>query len=495
MATGAILTIDQGTTNTKALLVDASGKTIARASRPMTVACPHPGWVEQDAAALWNSVREAIDECLEKSGGATPSAIGISNQRESVVVWNRATGAPAGPCVIWQCRRSAPFCAELRGRDLEPFIRSRTGLGIDPLFSASKIRWLIDNIPDGKQRAASGELCAGTVDSWVLWNLTGGAAHACDVTNASRTQLMNLRGLDWDAELLGLFDVPASMLAAIKPSSGLFGVTVQHGRLAAGVPVTAVIGDSHAALFAHACFRPGAVKATYGTGSSLMKRTAQPVESRHGLSTTVAWGRQAGAHYALEGNITTTGGAVQWVGELLGFDAATAQAATLAAGVDDTGGVYLVPALAGLGAPHWRDDARGLICGLTRGTTAAHLARAAIDAIAYQVADVFDAMEKDSGAAAPELLADGGASANDRLMQFQADILDRRVVRNLSSDLSALGAAYLAGLGAGVWRDENDLAGLERGEQSFEPRMAASDRRRLRQGWRQAVQRTLMVAT
>ncbi|MGJ5818942.1 FGGY family carbohydrate kinase [Paludibaculum fermentans] len=486
-----ILSIDQGTTNTKALLLDGQGTVLARAARPMTVHCPRPGWIEQDARAIWQAVLEVMDECLEAAGGAPPAALAVSNQRESVIVWNRKTGEPCGPCVIWQCRRTAPFCADLRQRGLETAIRQKTGLGIDPLFSASKAAWLIEQLPDGRARAEAGELCMGTVDSWLLWNLTQGAAHACDTTNASRTQLMNLSRLAWDDELLAWYGIPRAVLPKIQPSSHLFGGTAGAGRCGDGVPICGMIGDSHAALFAHAAFRPRATKATYGTGSSLMRATDAPVASRHGLSATVAWSADGLTQYGIEGNITLSGGTMQWAGELLGLHDPAADLAGMAAARNDNDGVYLVPAMAGLGAPYWRDDARGLITGLTRGTTAGHLARAALESIAYQVRDVFDAMALDTGEQPEMLLADGGASRNDQLMQFQADILGRPVVRNLSPDLSAMGAAWLAGLAAGVWTGVEELEQLPRQEQRFEPRMSETDRRRLHDGWRDAVARVL----
>lgn len=489
MTTRAILAIDQGTTNTKALLVDSQGTILARAARPLSVQCPKPAWVEQDPLALWNSVREAIDDCLDRAGRPRPAAIAITNQRESVIVWNRRTGQPEGPCVVWQCRRSAPFCAGLRRCGWEGLLRARTGLTIDPLFSASKARWLLDHIPDGSLRAEQGELCLGTVDSWVLWNLTGGAVHACDMTNASRTQLFNIRRLAWEDELLEIFGIPAAALPEVKPSSAIYGECVRLGNLPAGAPIASLIGDSHAALFGHAAFRPGSVKATYGTGSSLMTLTGAPVDSAGGLSTTIAWARGQAAEYALEGNISVTGGAVQWFGEFLGRAEPAASVAALAEEVPDTGGVYFVPAFVGLGAPHWNDGARGLITGLTRGIRAAHVARAALEAIAYQVRDVFDLMEAESGRELPALLADGGASQNDTLMQFQADILGRPVVRSSSAELSAVGAAWLAGLASGVWTSLEELENLPRPVRRFEPRMPASQRNILYEGWRRAVAR------
>jgi glycerol kinase len=487
-----ILAIDQGTTNTKVLLFDEASAVAARASRPVTITFPEAGWVEQDPAQLWRSVEDGIEECLvaSRASRVRPDVVAVTNQRESVLVWERATGRPLGPCIVWQCRRTSPFCDELRRRGLQETIESKTGLTIDPLFSASKIRWLLDAIPNGHARAAGGELCAGTVDSWVLWNMTGGAVHACDATNASRTQLYGLQLGDWDDELLGIFGLPRRMLPDIRPSSGQFGTTQGMRSLPDGVPIASLIGDSHAALFGQAAFEPGTVKATYGTGSSLMTVTPKPVRSSHGLSTTVAWALPGGASYALEGNITMTGGAIDWLAQFLGGANTPASVADLAATVDDAGGVYLVPAFAGLGAPHWDDRARGVICGLTRGTTAARVARATLESIAYQVRDVFDAMRSDSSQAPTALLADGGASRNDGLMQFQADVLGCPVVRTSSADLSAQGAAWLAGLATKIWPSLDALARLPRTVDRFEPSMSSTERHTRYAGWRDALRRT-----
>lgn len=482
-----ILAVDQGTTNTKSVLMDGA-VVVASASRPVEVSFPRPGWVEQDAFELWTSVREAVAECLSQAPDANIAALGITNQRESAIVWDRRTGEPAGPCVIWQCRRTAPFCAELRERGLSDLIQERTGLAVDPLFSASKIRWLLSGIHRGFERAAAGELCAGTVDSWLLWRFTSGAVHATDATNASRTQLLNLRTAQWDNDLLGIFKIPANCLPEVRPSSGVFGHT-SGNKLPEGIPIASMIGDSHAALFGHAAFTPGSVKATYGTGSSLMTLTEQPVASNYGLSSTVAWARDGEVKYALEGNITNSGATVQWFGEFLGLSSAAEEAASLASTVDDAGGVYIVPAFAGLGAPHWDAEARGLISGLTRASRSAHVARAALESIAYQVRDVFEAMRQDMGIAPPVLLADGGASRNDTLMQFQADILDRPVVRTLTADLSIRGCAWLAGLAIGYWNSLCELEALPRETQRFEPRFAESRRTELISGWNDAVSR------
>jgi glycerol kinase len=546
------LAIDQGTTNTKVLLVDHAGAVRARASRAVEIAFPWPGWVEQGARALWASVTRAVDDCLGRAGDAEIAAVGVTNQRESVVVWDRRTGDPAGPCITWQCRRTVSYCEELRERGLEAYIRERSGLPVDPLFSGSKARWLLANIPDGTARAAAGELCIGTVDSWLLWNLTGAAVHATDASNASRTQLLNLRQCRWDEELLRLFGIPEACLPEVHASSGIFGSTTRCGMLPAGVPVAGMIGDSHAALFGHAAFSPGAVKATYGTGSSLMTPVESPIPSAHGLSTTIAWalnrfgrgGQRYAAtpgqtpsfrrslpetgclsqglpcgnatpgrvppkplsttiawaessrvRYALEGNITNTGGAMQWLADFLGLSGGAEEAAALAATVPDAGGAYLVPAFAGLGAPHWDAGARGLVCGLTRGTTAAHVARATLDSIAYQVRDVFEALRQDAAISAPALFADGGASRNNLLMQFQADILGCPVIRSTSADLSAIGAAWLAGLGIGYWKSLEELEGLPRETARFEPGMDDSHRADLIEGWSEALGRSMSATS
>ncbi|MCC9076569.1 glycerol kinase [Litorilinea aerophila] len=488
---GEILAIDQGTTNTKVLRVNPQGEIVGRASCPLEVTYPRPGWVEQDPQALWQSVCDAMERCLADGDPSRLTAIAITNQRESVVLWERASGKALGPCVVWQCRRTAPFCQTLRERGLEPLLHEKTGLTIDPLFSASKMHWLLDQIPNGYQRGAAGELCLGTVDSWLLWNLTGGKVHACDMSNASRTQLLNLHTRRWDEELLELFEIPAAALPQVLPSSAIYGESAPAGPLPGGIPIAAMIGDSHAALFGHTCFRPGAIKATYGTGSSLMMPVDRPLLSASGLSTTVAWAMADQATYALEGNIPVTGAAVQWLGQFLGLDDPAAGVARLASQVDGSDGVYFVPAFVGLGAPHWHEEARGLITGLTRGSSAAQLARATLESIAYQIRDVFDAMEREVGRELPCLLADGGASQNQLLMQFQADIIGRPVLRSTSPDLSALGTAYLAGLTTGIWRSPREIGELPRHYDVFAPQMTAERREELYAGWRRAVARTI----
>ncbi len=483
-----ILAIDQGTTNTKAILVNNQGQVTAQTSRPVDIYFPKPAWVEQDANVIWQSVKDAIDECLTKANQPKLAAIGITNQRESVLVWERKSGKPLGPVVTWQCRRSAPFCETLREKKLEKTLQENTGLTIDSLFSASKARWLLENIPNGKQRAENGEFCLGTVDSWVLWNLTGRQEHRCDVSNASRTQLFNLHTLSWDDELLSIFDIPKAALPEVLNSSASFGESIKIGSLPSGIPITSLIGDSHAALFGQAGFATGAVKATYGTGSSLMTPTPKVRLSQRGISSTIAWGLDS-VVYALEGNISVTGAAVQWLEQLLELD--TAAITNLASQIESTEGLYLVPAFVGLGAPHWDDSARGLMSGLTRGSSRAHLARATLESIAYQIRDVFDVMKTEANANLNVLLADGGGSRNTWLMQFQADILGVPVLANSSADLSALGAAYLAGLQVGVWKNQTEIAQLPRMLERFEPKMSEVQREALYDGWKEAVARTI----
>jgi glycerol kinase len=481
-----ILAIDQGTSNTKAIVIDHEARIVARASVPMEIAFPQLGWVEQDPLAIWNAVESVIEGCLNQISPAKIAAIGISNQRETILAWDRSSGRPLGPAVIWQCRRTADFCQHLREQGLESFLRERTGLTIDPLFSASKARWLL------KQNEATGQprdnICLGTVDSWLLWNLTAGRIHATDFSNAARTQLFNLRTATWDDELLKLFEVPASALPQIHPSSAIVAETAAIGQLSAGVPIASMIGDSHAALFGQRGFLPGSIKATYGTGSSLMTPIDELRISHRGLSSTVAWGLK-NITYALEGNISVTGSAVQWFGQFLGAEDPAQRVAALAQEVSDTAGVYVVPAFVGLGAPHWDEAARGMIHGITRGTTQAHVARAVIESIAYQVRDVFDAMQEDAGIKLLSLLADGGATRNDQLMQFQADILNCTVSRNSSPDVSPLGAAYLAGLGVGFWSGLDEVAALPREFERFEPKMPDAQRSDLYGGWQAAVAR------
>jgi glycerol kinase len=484
-----VLALDEGTTNTKAFLVDAAGSIVKESARPLSIAYPQPAWVEQDATEIWQSSREALAEVLAGMPSGRVVAVAVTNQRESVLAWERGSGQPLGPCITWQCHRSAPFCAELRRRGLTDRIYRLTGLTVDPMFSASKARWLLQNIPDGLRRAEAGEICLGTVDAWLLWNLTGGAVHACDVTNASRTQLFNLQTLAWDPTLLEIFGIPRAALPEVKLSGACYGETGSLPGVPAGIPIGSLIGDSHAALYGHAGFQPGAIKATYGTGSSLMTPTPARIYSEKGLSSSIAWGYEQ-ARYCLEGNIYVTGAAVHWLSDFLGLGAPE-KVEALAAQVKDNGGIYFVPALAGLGAPYWEDSARGLITGLTRGSTAAQVARATQESIAYQIRDVFETMQAEAGAPLQVLLVDGGPTRNQALMQFQADILGVPVLRSLASDVSALGAAYLAGLTVGMWASEAEIAALARPHVRYEPAMADAERDRLYAGWKAAVKRVL----
>jgi glycerol kinase len=467
------------------LLVDASGRVLHQASVPNIVTYPQPGWAEQSATALVDGVKTVIAEVVAKAGTANIVGIGISNQRESILVWDAATGQPIGPVVIWQCRRSAPKCDALRAAGHAETIEAKTGLALDPLFPAAKIAWLLDNTPGARARAENGELRVGTVDSWLLWNLTGGATHATDHSNASRTQLFNTETLTWDADLCALFGVPQNMLAEVKSSDTNFGSTAEGATaLPARTPILAMIGDSHAALFGHGVRTPGTVKATYGTGTSLMALTPKRVRSTHGISSTIAWSQGGEAQYALEGNISVSGQTAAFAAEFLGLANASALSA-LAETVPDSNGVAFVPALVGLGAPYWRADARGTITGLSLGTKPAHLARAALEAIAFQVADVYSAMEADMASPLGELRADGGASRNPVVMQFQSDILGRPVAAAAAPEVSALGAAALAFSSIGISMPGVPAAG------HFAPAMDETTAKKHRQRWKSAVTQTL----
>jgi glycerol kinase len=493
MSGGCVLAIDQGTTNTKALMVGRDGQPMFRASAPVSIKSPKPGWVEQDAIELWESVVRVVTECLAWAAehGCSADGVAISNQRETVVAWHRATGVPVAPAILWQCRRSAAICDELEAQRYGPMLRERTGLGIDPLFSASKMQWLLENVPGLREQASYGDICFGTVDSWLIWKLTRGVVHACDVSNASRTQLLNLKTAEWDDQLLALFQIPRAILPAVKPSSNSFGNCSGLHELR-NVPLVSVIGDSHAAMAGQGCFVPGVVKATYGTGSSLMTLLPELSQAtgQSKLATTIAWGvADAGVQYALEGNVSMAGSAVQWVGEFLGLPDSVKDTAELAASVENSDGIFFVPAMVGLGAPHWDNRARGTIAGLGRTTRAAHLAHAAIESIAFQVRDVFDAMLEELDSELPVLRADGGATRNDWLMQFQADILGRPVVRSSHEDLSALGAARLGGLTLGWWRSLADLEALPSETKTFVPRLQSGEREERYLGWKLAVRR------
>ena len=485
-----ILALDQGTSSSRAVLFDEEGALVATEQREFAQLYPRDGWVEHDPEVIWSSQLQAAQDVLQKSGVSAEqvAAVGITNQRETTVVWERETGRPIANAIVWQCRRTAEQCDELRRQGLEPLIRERTGLLLDAYFSATKIRWLLDHVPDAQRRAEAGELAFGTIDSWLIYRLTGGRVHATDASNASRTMLFHLREGRWDDELLRRFGIPAAMLPEVVDSSGVLG-ECDPSLLGAALPIAGVAGDQQAALFGQACFRAGEAKNTYGTGSFLLLHTGETPPPADKLLATVASRLDGRLQYALEGSIFVTGAAVQWLRDGLRFFDNAADVEALAASVDSSDGVYLVPAFVGLGAPHWDPYARGAILGLTRGSTQAHIARATLEAIAFQTRDVLEAMESETGARLPTLRADGGASRNDLLMQIQADLLGRPVVRSAVAETTALGAAYLAGLGIGLWPGLDDLAQRWRSDRTFEPRLSAEQRDERYAGWKRALER------
>jgi glycerol kinase len=487
-----VLALDQGTTGSTALVVDAEGAVRARGYAELTQHYPQPGWVEHDPEEIWSTMGQAARAALAGAGitGREVAAVGITNQRETAIVWDRASGVPIHRAIVWQCRRTAALCDELKARGAEPLVRERTGLVLDAYFSGTKIRWLLDHVPGARARAARGALAFGTVDAWLIWKLTGGRVHATDVSNASRTLCLDLRRVDWDAEMLALLQIPRELLPSVVDSSGVCAETSDVGWLPAGVPIAGIAGDQQAALFGQACYAAGSAKNTYGTGCFVLLNTGEtPVASGHGLLTTIAWRIAGRTSYALEGSVFIAGAAVQWLRDGLGLVRQAAETQALAESVADTGGVYFVPAFVGLGAPYWDQYARGTIVGLTRGTTRAHLVRAALEAIAWQSRDVLEAMAADAKVRLPALKVDGGAVANDFLCQFQADVLDAAVVRPKVIETTALGAAYLAGLGAGMWRSLDALAERHPVDRTFTPAMDPARRARGYEGWRRAVER------
>ena len=490
--TDAVLSIDQGTSATKAILVDAQRALVGRGSAPLASSYPRPGWVEQNAEQLWVSVLTATGRCLAAAPGVRPIALALTNQRESALVWWRADGTPAGPVIGWQDNRTEERCEQLRANGCEGLVRTRTGLPLDPMFSATKLRWLLEHADGGLAAAERGELCAGTVDAWLVWKLTGGAVFACDAGNAARTQLMDLRDIAWDPDLLELFGIPADVLPDIRRSDGGFGRTVAAGEVPSSLPVAAVLADSHAALYAHGAVAPGAAKATFGTGSSVMAPVTSLDSAGAGVSQTLAWLTDEPT-WALEGNVIATGAAIDWMARTLGIPGG-AGVESLAAGADSTDGVHFVPAFAGLGAPHWDRGAVGLVLGLTQGTTRPQLALAALESVAHQVTDVLEAMEDASDVQLGVLHADGGGSASERLMQLQADLSGRPVVASAVAEMSALGAAYLAGVACGAWLSRAELGGPPHARRTYEPSISELERERQRSGWRAAVARSLDAA-
>ncbi len=487
-----ILALDQGTTSSRAIVFAGDGSIKAVAQKEFTQIFPRAGWVEHDPNEIWASQIGVAIEAMGRAAltSADIAAIGITNQRETTVVWDRSTGEPLCNAIVWQDRRTADFCERLKADGAGPLVQQKTGLLIDAYFSASKIRWILEHIDGARARAEAGQLAFGTIDTWLIWKLTGGREHVTDVSNASRTMLFDIHTLQWDAELLAMFGVPASMLPTVRPSSGVYGET--STSLGIGqVPIAGVAGDQQSALFGQMCRTPGMSKNTYGTGCFLLQNIGtSPTPSRHQLVTTVAWQIDGRTEYALEGSVFIGGAVVQWLRDGLGLIRTAADVEALALSVPDNGGVYFVPAFAGLGAPHWDPFARGTIVGLTRGTTAGHIARAALESIAFQVADLLDAMAADCGIPATELRVDGGAAANNTLMQIQADLLGVPVVRPAVTETTALGAAYLAGLGVGFWRSSSELVGQWQVDRRFEPKMSSVTSTALRQRWSAAVERS-----
>ena len=484
-----ILALDQGTTSSRAIIFNHAGEIIATAQKEFTQIFPQPGWVEHDPVEIWSTQLGVAAEAISKAS-LTPNdiaAIGITNQRETTVVWERNTGKPIYNAIVWQDRRTAAFCDELKKREVENVIRQSTGLVIDAYFSGTKIRWILDNVEGARQKAEQGQLCFGTIDSWLIWNLTNGAVHATDVSNASRTMLCNIHTQQWDGQLQDILGVPGNMLPAIKSSSEIYGYT--SGNFSnAKIPIAGIAGDQQAALFGQLCTEPGMVKNTYGTGCFMLMNTGdKPVLSHNNLLTTIAWKVNGITQYALEGSVFIAGAVIQWLRDGLGIIRSSAEVEALAKQVDTNGGVYLIPAFVGLGAPHWKQDVRGIISGLTRGSTAAHIARAAIESIAYQTMDVLKAMENDAGISIKELRVDGGATANDLLMQFQSDMMDTKVLRPVVTETTALGAAYLAGLAVGFWKSIDELQQQWQIAKTFSPSMEVAEREELKKGWARAV--------
>lgn len=491
MAGGTILSIDAGTTGITAMVVDEQTRIVGRAYSEFTQRYPNPGWVEHDPVEIWDTTIAVARAAVADAGaaGRAVAAIGITNQRETAVLWERATGRPVAPAIVWQCRRSTEICERWKSDGLQDELIARTGLVLDPYFSASKIVWYLENIPHVRRRAEAGELAFGTVDSWLVWNLTGGTHHLTEPTNASRTMLYNLQLAGWDEWILGSLHIPAELLPAVTSTTGPFGTTT--ALTGTEIPITGIAGDQQSALFGQACFTPGMVKNTYGTGSFVLMHTGRDVpRSGHGLLSTAAWDVGRGLEYALEGSIFVTGAAIQWLRDGLGILGSASEAGPLAESVPDADGSYLVPAFTGLGAPHWDPYARGAFVGITRGTTKAHLVRAAVEAMAFQTRDVVDAMSADAGVPVTEMRVDGGASVMDVLCQFQADLLGVVVRRPPNLETTALGAAYLAGIGSGLWTSLDELARSWRAAATFEPQRPKAHADEMYEGWKKAVDRT-----
>lgn len=490
MAGKYVLAIDQGTTGTTVILFNRSSEMVGKVYEEFTQHYPRPGWVEHDAQEIWEGTKNLLERVFEETG-VQPSqvaAIGVTNQRETVVLWDRRTGEPVTRAIVWQCRRTAGICDELRSRGLEPTFQEKTGLVLDAYFSGTKLKWIFDHYPELKQRARQGGLAFGTIDSWLIYKLTGGQVHCTDYTNAARTLLFNLRELKWDPELLEILDIPEAVLPEVRSSSEVYGHTADLGVLPAGIPIAGAAGDQQAALFGQACFEPGTVKATFGTGAFILMNTGpELIASKNGLLTTIAWGLNGRVEYALEGSVFVAGAAVQWLRDGLGIIKSAAETEALALSVPDTNGLYFVPSFVGLGAPHWNPYVRGMIMGITRGAGKAHLVRAALESIVYQTKEVVDAMVEDAAIPLTQLKVDGGASVNNFICQFLADVAQTQVQRPQVFETTALGAAYLAGLAVGFWEDQDEIRTLWRVDRKYEPQLGPEERLRLLEGWASAV--------
>jgi len=487
-----VLALDQGTTSSRAVLFDRRGKIISIAAKEFQQIYPKPGWVEHDPMEIWDSQMEAARRALDSANLSPQSiaAIGIANQRETTVVWDRQTGKPVYNAIVWQCRRTAPACSRIQKTKFAEKLRKKTGLVVDAYFSGTKVQWILEHDKKIRKAAERGDLAFGTIDSWLAYQLTGKKLHITDYSNASRTLLFNIHNLSWDPEILGFMDIPEKILPAVKPSSQVYGQTSPAVFFGAEIPISAIIGDQQGALFGQTCFRKGQAKNTYGTGCFLLMNTGEkPVTSKTNLLTTVAWGTEKKVEYALEGSVFIAGAVIQWLRDGLKIITQAAESEPLAAGLSGNDGLYFVPAFVGLGAPYWDMYARGAILGITRGTTQAHIARAALESIAYQTRDVLDCMEKDSGIKLKELRVDGGAAANSFLMQFQADLLGVPVAIQETTETTALGAAYLAGLAVGFWKDTDQLSRNFKVQKKYNPRMPAKQRESLYGKWKRAVER------
>ncbi|MCM3785487.1 glycerol kinase GlpK [Neobacillus mesonae] len=490
-----IMSLDQGTTSSRAILFNKKGEIVYTAQREFPQYFPHPGWVEHNPSEIWSSILAVIATCLAEAE-VKPSqiaGIGITNQRETAVVWEKDTGHPIYNAVVWQSRQTADICADLKEKGYDDLIHKKTGLLIDPYFSATKVKWILDHVEGSRERAEQGELLFGTIDSWLIWKLSGGTAHVTDYSNASRTMMFNIHELDWDQEILDLLDIPRAMLPEVRGSSEVYAHTVPYHFFGSQVPIAGAAGDQQAALFGQACYEEGAIKNTYGTGCFMLMNTGErAIDSKHGLITTIAWGIDGKVEYALEGSIFVAGSAIQWLRDGLRMIKDSKDSEEYASRVETTDGVYLVPAFVGLGSPYWDSEVRGAMFGLTRGTSKEHFIRATLEALAYQTRDVLNAMQQDSGNSLAKLRVDGGAVKNNLLMQFQSDILGAPVERPVISETTALGAAYLAGLAVGFWSSREEICEQWASERIFEPAMSEEQRERLYAGWKKAVEAAMV---